>query len=319
MASLGKKLHHYVPQFYLKAWDKDALTVEKAWVFCLQNSEIRRSKVRNVGAENHFYRLRELNEKDIGLIRELAIADSPEKLKPVHEHLLWAFSLPHAVRKRLETSRRATPELLANVDNVIAEMNENLHTSIEQDFKPFLHSMLKGDLSFYSDREAGPFFFRGIAVQYLRTNQMKRAREFWKGDKLDAFERIANVLAHIYAVNLGRSFYADRERYKILLLENATEVPFVTADQPVINIASNPTQTQPPDKFELYYPLSPTKAMLLVDPSSDHLPLSPCVTAMSAHVYNLRMGAHSYRQIFGSSAQVLESVRSDLPAFRSCL
>jgi hypothetical protein len=58
MASLGKKLHHYVPQFYLKAWDKDALTVEKAWVFCLQNSEIRRSKVRNVGAERLLRRRR---------------------------------------------------------------------------------------------------------------------------------------------------------------------------------------------------------------------------------------------------------------------
>ena len=307
-----------MPQFYLKAWDDDARTVENAYVFCLQEGEIRRSKVRNVGAENHFYRLRELNDKDVRLIRELAIADSPERLKAVHEQLVWSFSLPHSTRKKLQASGHATPELLASVDNVIAEMNENLHTSIEEDFKPFLDSMRAGDLSFYSERPSAAVFFRGIAAQYLRTNQMKKARTIWKANEFEAFERIANVLVHIYAINLGHSLYADRERYKISLLDNATEVPFVTADQPVINIASNPKETKPPDKFELYYPLSATRAMLLVEPASKHLPNSSSVTPMSAHLYNLHMGAHSHQQIFASTPQELDSLRSELPAFSSC-
>jgi hypothetical protein len=319
MPAIGKKLHHYVPRFYLKAWADDARTAEDAHVFCLQKGEIRYSNLRNVAAENHFYRLRELSEQDVKLIRELAIADSPERLKPVHEQLVWSFSLPHIARRKLEVSGQATPELLAQVDGVITEMNENLHTSIEEDFKPFLDSMLARDLRFYSDRAALPVFFRGIAAQYLRTNQVKKARRIWEADKFQAFERIANVLVHIYAINLGHSLYVDRERYKIILLENATDIPFVTADQPVINIASNPKETKPPDKFELYYPLSPTKAMLLVDPSGEHLPRNSSVTAMSVHVYNLHMGAHSYQQIFGSSQQVLGSVRDDLRAFRSCL
>jgi hypothetical protein len=121
---------------------------------------------------------------------------------------------------------------------------------------------------------------------------------------------------HIYAINLAHNLYIDRDRYKIILLENATDIPFVTADQPVINIASNPNETKMPDKFELYYPLSPTKAMMLVDPSGERLPRDSTVTAMSVHVYNLLMGAHSHRQIFGSSQHVLGSVRDDLRAFR---
>ena len=78
-------------------------------------------------------------------------------------------------------------------------------------------------------------------------------------------------------------------------------MPFVTADQPVINLAANPTNNEPPDKFDLYYPLSPTKAMLLLEPSSDHLPPSSAVTEGYSHIMNLRMAAHSYRQVFAKA------------------
>jgi hypothetical protein len=209
-------------------------------------------------------------------------------------------------------------KLLAVVDKAIAEMNENLHTSIEEDFKPYLDSMLAGNLGFYSDQAAGPVFFRGLAAQYLRTNQIKRARIIMGVGMFESFQRVVNVLVHIYAINLGYHLYVNREQYKVILLDNTTDVPFITADQPVINIAANPNETKPPDKFELYYPLSPTRAMLLVEPSSSHVPDSSSITEISAHLYNLRMGAHSYQQIFASSPQELKSVRSDLPAFRSC-
>jgi Protein of unknown function (DUF4238) len=168
--------------------------------------------------------------------------------------------------------------------------------------------MLRGDLSFYEDPTKAATFLRGLAVQYLRTDLLKKARRIWTAAQFETFERVANVLVHIYAINLGRSLYIDRERYKIVLLENRTEVPFVTADQPVINIASNPTETKPPEKFELYHPLSPAKAMLLVEPSSKHLPSDLSLSVMSVHVYNSHMAAHSYQQICGSTRQVLESV-----------
>jgi|SRR5208337_2563014 len=312
MASAGKKLHHTVPRFYLNPWTEDNL------IYCLQDGKIFRPNVRNVAAENYFYRLQELSPADITFIRQVAIVDSPERLRHFHEYLVWAFSLPHVLRKRLEASGNTTPELRADVDNVIREMNENLHTSIEEDFKPYLDAMLAGDLSFYSDPAAVALFFRGIAAQYLRTNQIKRARITLGPDRLEAFQRIVNVLVHILAINLGFNLYADRKRYRLILLENATNVPFITADQPAINIAAKPEETKPPDKFELYYPLSPSKAVLLVEPLGDHLPDSPSVTAMYAHHYNLLVGAHSCQQIFASLPQELESIRDELPAFRSC-
>jgi hypothetical protein len=210
------------------------------------------------------------------------------------------------------------PELLARVEGVIAEMNEDLHTSIEDNFQEFLGLMIRGDSSFYSDPAKATMFLRGLGVQYLRTDLAKKPRRIWTAAKFETFERVANILVHIYAINLGRNLYIDRERYKVVLLENHTDVPFVTTDQPVINIASNSMDTKPPEKLELYYPVSPTKAMLLVDPSSDHLPSDLSLSVMSVHVYNSHMAAHSYQQIYGSTRHVLESVRADLHAIRSC-
>lgn len=319
MPAVGKKLHHKVARFYLKAWDERGRDTDEAQVFCLQGGEVRRANVRNVAAENHFYRLRELSEADVQFIQKVAVDDSPVILKPYHERLIRWFSLPHKMRKRLEASGKATPELLGRVDRVIYEMGEDLHTSIEEQFKPYLESMRCGDLTFYSDKKKAGLFFIGIAAQYLRTDLVKKARIIWRTRDYETFERIANVLVHIYAVNLGRSLYVDAERYQIMLLENRTEVPFVTGDQPVINIAARPVETRPPAKFELYYPVSPTRAMLLVEPSSDHFPKDSTVSAMAVHIYNSHVAAHSYRQVFGNTAEVLESVKSDFSAIRSCL
>jgi hypothetical protein len=119
----------------------------------------------------------------------------------------------------LEASGNATPELLAEIDKIIAGMNESLHISIEEDFRPYLRFMLTGNLGFSLDPAAATAFFRGIAAQYLRTNQIKKARVTLGTERLETFQRIVNVLVHIYEINVGFSLYADRERYNILLLK----------------------------------------------------------------------------------------------------
>src|SRR6266700_2054695 len=115
MPAVGKKLHHKVPRFYLKAWDEQGRNTEDAQVFCLQNGLIQPRNVRNVAAENHFYRLLELSDSDVKFIREVAIANSPEKLKPYHERLVRWFLLPHRIRKKLAASGPPAQARLAQV------------------------------------------------------------------------------------------------------------------------------------------------------------------------------------------------------------
>jgi hypothetical protein len=178
--------------------------------------------------------------------------------------------------------------------------------------------MISGDLSFLEDVRNAAIFYRGLAVQYARTNHIKQTKLVMEPKRFQQYLRVANPLVHMVASNVGLSLFADRERHKIILLENSTAIPFVTADQPVINIATSPKGKKPPAKFELYYPLSPTKAMLLLEPCSDFCPADASVTETFVHLYNLRMAAHSYRQVFSILPDVLESVRDELAAYMTC-
>ncbi len=178
--------------------------------------------------------------------------------------------------------------------------------------------MLSGNLTFLMDAQQAAAFYRGLSVQYARTNHIKQTRAIMDQARLELYLRIANPLIHIVATNVGFSLYAEREKHVIMLLDNSTSIPFITADQPVINVASGPQDTKPPAKFELYYPLSPKKAMLLVDPTGQFAPDSTSVSETFVRLYNLRMAAHSYRQVFSNDLDVLESVRRELAAFLSC-
>lgn len=312
MPAIGKKLHHYVPRFYLRAW------AEKEKVHCLQDGRILSPNIEKVCSENYFYRLEELSTEDVDFLREAIIRGSPEGLKASHEQLVRAFTLPHLAKRRLKASGAATQEAMAEIERMIIELNENLHTGIEERFQPHLAAMRSGGLDFLEDPKEAATFYHGLAVQYARTNLVRQTRLVLDARQAARYRRIAGPLVHILATNVGRSLFAERKQHKIMLLDNATTIPFITTDQPVINIASGPKDTTPPEKFELYYPVAPRKAMLLLEPASDFLPGDTSVSEIVVHAYNLRIAAHSYRQIFSTSPRVLESIKNERAAYMSC-
>jgi hypothetical protein len=73
----------------------------------------------------------------------------------------------------------------------------------------------------------------------MRTKAVKE-RAIQKTNVLfDDAERVWDVLSYITAVETGRSFFADRRSFQILVLDNDTQVPFITSDQPIINIRAD--------------------------------------------------------------------------------
>ena len=158
---MTKKLHHWVPRFYLKSW---ADSEGKLW--CLQDITIRRSVLRNVAAQNYFYRLNELQPDDIHFIQAF-IQNSPEGLKSSHERLLTNFILPFQL-KSIADSPKAR--------ELISSLNEELHTLIEQDFQPCLAEMIAGSLSYLEDDKKAAKFYHALAVQYARTNHIKKQK-----------------------------------------------------------------------------------------------------------------------------------------------
>ncbi|MBB6144337.1 hypothetical protein HNQ77_002289 [Silvibacterium bohemicum] len=309
MSAVAKKLHHFVPRFYLDAWAVD----DK--VCCLQSGRVFQPNVRNVGAENHFYRLRELQPSDVAFIHETVINDSPERLKSMHLQLLQQFMTPHAAKAHYQKESSSHSGILAAIDKDIAEANENFHAKIEQSFQPYLESLRGGDLRFLSNDNDGVAFYRGLAVQYTRTNHRRRIEMLMPIEERSRFERTANIISHMLALNLGYSLFNAHPRMSILLIENETDVPFLTSDQPMINIAAKFNDHEAPVAFEGYYPVSPWRALLILEAGSEFYPRNASVTAMEAHLWNLRIASRAYRQVFSCSREQLETVRADLPVF----
>jgi len=158
MSSIGKKLHHYVPRFYLRAW------AEEEKVYSLQAGKILRPNIKNICAENYFYRLQELSPEDVDFLREAVIRESPEGLKAFHEQLVGAFTVPYLAKRKLEASGLATSEAMAEIERMITELNENLHTNIEEDFQPHLAAMISGSLDFLEDPTKAAVFYRGLGL-----------------------------------------------------------------------------------------------------------------------------------------------------------
>ena len=313
MSAIGKKLHHFVPRFYLRAW------AQKEHIYCLQEGTIRRPNLRNVCAENYFYGLQHLSDEDIAFLRKAIIDGSPDALKSSHEQLTRTLMLPYLAKQRLNASGGAASPAMAEAARMIVELNENLHTGMEDRFRPYLSSMLAGDLSFLQDASEAAVFLWCLAIQYARTNHVKRVQHLLDSNRAELYRRLANPLVHIIAANVGCSLFAERERFTVVLLENSSATPFITADQPIINIASKPNNDLIlPTRFELYYPLSPIKAMLLLEPASDYLPSSLSVSGSAAHLYNQRLAARAHRQVLATGPTVLEAIRDELPAYLSC-
>jgi hypothetical protein len=316
----AKIYHHHTPREYLLPWaDADERI---AW---LGYGKVHRSGLTVVGGENDFYKLKHLTDKDIDKIRKI-IAALPKGGRKGHEDLLRCYVLPTRLKRDLESrivNSQRLAELAALDETQIAEeqikiteakhllevtisnLNENYHASIERRFWPYLASIRRRDFSFYEDPLKAGEFLHGLSVQYLRTKTVKDRVSRNVELVFEDIERVWDLLSHIYGVVMGASIFADRRRFKIVVLENDTEVPFITSDQPIINMLSDPKDFSSPTRMELYYPLSPSQAMLFLEKSTPVPEISLHVSIDEAHRYNRMMLDHSGLRIFSNSEEYL--------------
>jgi hypothetical protein len=92
-----------------------------------------------------------------------------------------------------------------------------------------------------------------------------------------------------------------------MVVDNSTDTPFITADQPIINLHAKATG-KIPDKLEFFYPLSPKKAMLLVE-TSNQRHIEPSPSPFAVNNYNVLMLRNAYEQVFSNSAEYLETIK----------
>jgi hypothetical protein len=295
-----KKLQHYVFRAYLKPWS------ENDKIYCLRGGRVFPSNLKGVACERFFYKLQELTPKEIQLIDRAVIEPVPEPSKAYLRRFLALYSWAPNVKRHFDGGADSTfPSVL---NELIVNFAENYHEKIEGSLLVFLKSMLAGNTEFYLDSKQAAEFLYALSVQYTRTKRVREAALSQIGTTFNGCDtrRVWSALNHIMAMIIGERLYIDRQRFDLVLIDNQTDTPFITADQPIINLHAAPTG-EPPDKLEFFYPLSPQRAMLLVENSNKKSNQS--ISAVSVNSYNIRMIQNSHEQVFSNSEEYLTSIR----------
>jgi hypothetical protein len=300
-----KKNQHYVFQAYLRPWS------HKGQIWCLRNGEIFSPNLNGVACERFFYRSYPLTDEEREFVPKVMIEveGTPEPLKKTLQSFLDTYCLAHKVRATLKPSAR-TREHEEALDVLIETGAENWLAAIEDEFLPFLKQLQEGKTDFYHDYKAAIVFITGLCVQSARTKQVREAALRVMGPEIRGRNTLhmLSAISLLLPIRLSHNLVLDRKSFKVEIIENESDTPFITTDQPVINLHgdANP-ELKPPERLEFFYPVSPKRAMVFLEKETS-IPLR--VSAVSVDHYNVRMAQHSHEQIFSDSREYLDSFRT---------
>jgi Protein of unknown function (DUF4238) len=293
-----KRHHHHVWQQYLRSWTTDGA------IWCLQNGLIFSTGTPTIAVKKDFYKLHKLTREDIAFIKML-FANAHPLAKRNHAHLLNKLMTPFQIAEQVECPRDRA-KLDQFLDDYASIVLEDYHASIEALFILPLESAQDGDISFYNDERCIPFLYY-LCTQHMRTRGIKeRTIELCNADKSADLSRVWNVMIHMFADNIGAGLFLERRRRKLILVHNRTDAPFITGDQPVINLKAN--RPHPPESLSIYYPISPQLALLLGDVDEEPLFATEGLTAAQASTLNGKLFEACYKQVFAQSEESLKAL-----------
>lgn len=239
MSKTITKRQHYVWRYYLKQW----ATKDQIW--CLKNGErLFPSSLMGVANEKYFYEIEKFTECE----KNYLLCFIRETMHPtVREHCV-KFAL----------------KFISNSGKI--NWVENYYAKIENSSIRFYESLYQKEASFIKNDDCLLYFLIFLFEQYFRT---KRNEESIKAQfvsvGLPFFVKFFAVLRHIYAKVTAQGGLANKNNYDFKLLKNESPQPFITGDQPVVNInRAKTTPNEESEHLDLYYPLTPTLALLLI-------------------------------------------------------
>ncbi|MGD0843364.1 MAG: DUF4238 domain-containing protein [Geobacteraceae bacterium] len=295
---MKKRRHHYVWQHYLESW----ADVDDGQIYCLREGKIFKTNPINVAVKGDFYRLKEFSVDDISHLKEI-IKRCPDFLQQEYNNLIVLFDILFKFKRKAEIDGTLDTELESILDVQINNFEENIHTSVENSGMKYLHMLLNKDLSFYGSKPDAILFIKYLCLQYMRTEKRRvNSIKATSWQNVIDTNKIWNILTHIFSANMAWSILNDINEFTLLVFDNKTDNPFITGDQPVINTHGTVTAlTEQVHELEFYYPLSPSKAMVLTKTPEKHLQ----VTAEIVDMHNHRIVLGSHQQLFSCSEESL--------------
>lgn len=265
------------------------------------------SDLMNIGQQSYFYKVNKLSAEDIEFVRQVFLSDVSEFVSSVYSRLFSLFSMVEQLDEHQVTDEKL--EILKK--NYANNLEEELQSEIESQGDKYLNELVNGDTQFFTEEEGSAHFINYICMQFLRTKkQHDNLINMATGPDKDKIIKCANLIRIVFSTKLAANIYGDRDKFKLVLVSNDSGIPFLTCDQPVVNfLALNTPIGEQVDEFGLYYPISPDKAVFLVEKG-----VFGSVTEMnfdeeSVNEFNNIMVQNSHEQVYSVSEEQLQSIR----------
>jgi hypothetical protein len=310
----AKRNHHHVWANYMKRWSSN----EQDVYITTRQKKIISHSVRNIAVEKDFYRVGHLTQEHINLIKGFSsLAD--KDLHKLHMAYLNDYRFIQYLEAKYRQSNKKDKEIEQLLEAMKANGIENYHTAHENEVQPILESLANRDLSILEDNEHMLNFMQFYAHQITRTKTFKDNIKIACSRANDAtgksFNKILEeswwFLGYMFGINIGRSLYLSRKDDVHCLLLNDTDTPFITSDQPSINVHHAYTkEVKPPedDECDHYFPISPSVAYMIN--KSNRFPRGKvAVTEDIVEEMNIKVAISARVNIISNSEESLKPYR----------
>ncbi|GED13740.1 DUF4238 domain-containing protein [Aneurinibacillus migulanus] len=303
-----KRGQHYVWRYYLTSWTDDSGNL-----FCLRNNKLFPVNPKNIAKARDFYRLRNISRHEISIIEQGFIMDYwTEEIQQINKNWINMFTSVFRQKELLEHAGKWDDEKELKLDLIMNNLVEDFHSEIEEATLPYLDSLKSGNIDFLKSENGKFDFMFFLCLQYFRTNMIKNnvLKSFASGSlpiSPTLIQNIWSVLYFILATNLAIAL-SSSSTFRVLMLRNISPVPFITGDQPVINTFADYSVYEEAKELELYYPLSPSLALLITNSNNHNSDQSIFdVQENGVTMYNNLIFNASDEQIYANDVTVLQS------------
>lgn len=310
---MTRRRQHYVWQKYLEPWTVRRKNARQIWCLRRDNGAPIPVNTRNVAVERDFYRLHDLHDSDANFVRALAFnSNTHPLLRDLNEKWIAKFELFFRLQKQLRSHPNVTPAVLDELDRQMIEVQESEYSSLESKAVKPLKALCAGDVSFLERDDQAPSFAYFLAHQYFRTKAIRdgiRATHETPAHK-ERFDRTWPIFRYVFATNVGYAIFVNRNSARFQIINAAPGTEFITSDQPVINTyAAGAAQGTQVEELELYYPLSPSRALLVSDRAVYQGVHGKQIDSSLVQYFNRAITLTAHEQILASSEPPLLAAR----------
>jgi len=258
-----KKKHHYVWSYYLKGWSADSKNV---W-YISKKGKPSFDSVKGIARENDFYKVGVIEENDLKLMGYW-LRNSSDVVIKLHHMMVESIRLIQS-KVSLLNSEAAID---INFEELIASNLFENYLSMQEDAAvTVLQNLREGNVACLDDRDLYWSFSYYLGFQFSRTKRMRDAllisvdngpfsneiKKTWRG----FYKRHWWFMCSFFGTNIAGDIALNKNA-KLQLLVNLTKEPFITSDQPVINI--NP-EGQHGTEIDYYYPISSQYSIVIIN------------------------------------------------------